>query len=705
VARDGVRRFLSVKIQEDASIRYRVATAGVVLAAIFAAASQQAVDGSSAIAALVLVPVGFVLSYHRRERRNVVLKIALALGLLVAFGAFLEAVRFSTTIDSARAPLVALFLWVQVLHSFDVPRPRDLTFSVASSVALVALAGSLAFSGGFVWVVLLYACLLLAALVLGHEAQLRTGAETELASEVPRTSSAPRAVWLARPMAGVLVLTLLSTSVVFVFLPRLSGAQIASLPFSFARRTPIPGFIGGVAHPQRQGGGGGTAAGFDPNVYFGYGETVDLHVRGRLSDELVLRVRTPRPSLYRGQAFDVYRNGAWTSSDTKLDEVRGTGVDPIPVPRSVTDAALGPELVQTFYVERPLPNILFHAYRADEVYVSSTTLRVDDFSSMRLPFILEKDTIYSVISHVPDVSAESLRSAPPVNTAHPDMARFLQVPSTLSGRFRTLAQRITRPHSATVDKVSSVERWLRRNKHYRLDIPRDPPGRDPVDVFVFDRDEGFCEQIAATMALMLRASGVPARLVTGFGPGERNLFTGYWEVRNSDAHAWVEVFYPGHGWIPYDPTFGVPVANAANTTFMLAPLKHLAAVFAPIGALRNAIGNVANASPLYAVFFGLVFVLGVVALFRGFAGLWAGRRPEQDRVVRAWLEIEAALRKRGLARASHETVLEFVDRAAPELRDLGERFGRLRYGPDDADPVEWEQRARRTARELAGSRR
>src|SRR5262249_30221051 len=160
-----------------------------------------------------------------------------------------------------------------------------------------------------------------------------------------------------------------------------------------------------------------------------------------------------------------------------------------------------------------------------------------------------------------------------------DVSRYLELPSTLTGRFTDLARRITGSYTADVDKALAVERWLRRNKEDRLDISRDPLGREPNDRFVFDRKGRVCEPIASTMTLMLRASGVPARLVTGFGPGERNLFTGYWEVRNSDAHAWVEVFYPGHGWVPYDPTFGVPVSNVANTTFMLAPLKHLAALF------------------------------------------------------------------------------------------------------------------------------
>ena len=101
---------------------------------------------------------------------------------------------------------------------------------------------------------------------------------------------------------------------------------------------------------------------------------------------------------------------------------------------------------------------------------------------------------------------------------------------------------------------------------------------DAVDHFLFETRRGFCEQIASSMAVMLRLDRDPARLVTGYGPGERNAFTGYFEVKQSDAHAWVEVYYAGPGWVAYDPTFGVPVADpGVGSRFMAGP------VFAAIG--------------------------------------------------------------------------------------------------------------------------
>src|SRR5207245_7418055 len=68
----------------------------------------------------------------------------------------------------------------------------------------------------------------------------------------------------------------------------------------------------------------------------------------------------------------------------------------------------------------------------------------------------------------------------------------------------------------------------------------------------------------SAMAVLLRAEGIPTRIVTGYGAGERNALTGYFEVRQADAHAWVEVYYPRVGWLPYDPTFGVPPAEPVS---------------------------------------------------------------------------------------------------------------------------------------------
>ena len=662
---------------------------------VTAAVLQQAVPTTAGVAALVLVPVGYLFSYRRRMHRNVLLKFALAAALLLAFAAFIEAIRFAQTVDETRAPLVGLFLWVQVLHSFDLPRPRDLTFSVAASVALIALAGSLSFSSGFIVLVIVYTALLVGALIFGHEADLRAQAAGEIGRELSddepvATTARDRKAPIVRGVSGLLVALLAATSVVFVLLPRLPGLSAGALPFAIAQRNLIGRFDGNVINPGRGGTLSGSASGFDPHAYFGYGSQVDLHVRGRLSDELVMRVRSPQPALYRAQAYDVYEGGRWTSSVRASETLRREGLPSIVIPTPANSASGAQELVQTYYVERELPNIIFAASRPREVFSSSDTLRVDPFDSMRLPFTLEKDTIYSVVSDVPVQPDPSAMPPDEDATLGPDFAHYLELPSTLGPRFTTLAKRITANAPTPADKALAIQNWIRRYKRYRLDIPRDPPGADPVNVFVFDRRDGFCEQIASTMALMLRATGVPTRLVTGFGEGHRNVFTGYWEIHNSDAHAWVEVYYRDFGWIPYDPTFGVPETSVANTTFLLKPLGRALARIIPAHAIRSVFSALARIAhvPWWAAPIVAIVLLGI-AIFGGAAALQRARRARlatSDRLTLAWLRVESDLKRQGFVRGPPETVLEFARRTGDdEVVGIAEEFGRLRYGRTTTD--------------------
>jgi protein-glutamine gamma-glutamyltransferase len=137
----------------------RMVVALAVEVGIVALTLQGAVTGAVALTALILAPAGYAFSYVRRGRPSVVLKVLLALGLVVATMGFLQSVRSITTVDAARIPLAGLFLWVQVLHAFDVPRRRDLAFSMTSSTTLIAAAGALALTTSFLWVLGLWAAL------------------------------------------------------------------------------------------------------------------------------------------------------------------------------------------------------------------------------------------------------------------------------------------------------------------------------------------------------------------------------------------------------------------------------------------------------------------------------------------------------------------------------------------------------------------
>jgi hypothetical protein len=106
--------------------------------------------------------------------------------------------------------------------------------------------------------------------------------------------------------------------------------------------------------------------------------------------------------------------------------------------------------------------------------------------------------------------------------------------------------------------------WIATHTKYSLNPPRLRGGEDPVEQFLFEDQRGFCEQIASSLVVMLRAAGIPTRLTVGYAPGKRNPFSGLYEVRASDAHSYAEVLFPGIGWQAFDPTADVPLAGEAG---------------------------------------------------------------------------------------------------------------------------------------------
>src|SRR5262249_5312710 len=110
-------------------------------------------------------------------------------------------------------------------------------------------------------------------------------------------------------------------------------------------------------------------------------------------------------------------------------------------------------------------------------------------------------------------------------------------------------------------KVHSVERWFAAHTTYSLDAPLAPAGANVVDHFLFVSQEGWCNQIATSLAVLLRVAGVPARFAVGFVPGRVDPVSGRYDVRAKDAHAWTEVWFPKVGWVPFDPTAEVSLSG------------------------------------------------------------------------------------------------------------------------------------------------
>jgi transglutaminase-like putative cysteine protease len=658
------------EVPED-SVRLRALVLATVMVSVAAVIAQGAVDTATAVGSLVLIPVGYVFSHIRRHQRNVVLKIVLAAGLLASLGGFILQVNLAVSVDAARASLASLFLWVQILHSFDLPRRRDLAFSIASSVILMAEAGSLSLDTDLLLFLVPWCALAGLWLYVSQHRAAEAAATATATPPAGATGSARDWVGVLRAAVRTGAIVVLAAGLVFISLPRLGGMNVTALPFSISQRVQAGG--GGVVNPNLPAARGDRPAAFSGLGYPGFGAGVDLRSRGTLSERIVLKVRSSQPGLWRGQAYDAFDGVRWSASLTDLVAVGGAAPLTIPVPDHDV-VGVGEELVQTFYVQVEQPNIVFGAYQARQLYFPAAGVEIDPYGTVISPLLLEEGMVYSVVSTVPARDPQLLRH----QVQYPegfDEALYTQLPEGFSPRVRDLARQITAGAPTDYDRALAVQSWLRGNTRYNLQVPPEPEGRDPLETFLFDRREGFCEHIATAMAMLLRAAGVPTRLAVGFGPGKRNVLTGYFEVAESDAHAWVEVYLPFTGWLQFDPTFGVPdAAGGGGPRWVFGQVLRDVATFVG-GLIPESVRDAAKSAGRAIARAGVAVagawpvVAGALALAVPLAMLLRRRRqrgPPLSPAAEAFVAMCRAFEARGISRPASRTPREHLGRLLAE---------------------------------------
>jgi transglutaminase-like putative cysteine protease len=499
-------------------------------------------------ACLVGIPAGYFLSHRLRKRNRGWLKLFLGVGAVAAFAQFvgLLAPALAGQVLGLQAGLIELLLWVQVLHSLDLPGRRDVLFSLGTSGVLLIVAASLATSNAFGVTALLWFAAALIALVIANlnDAGV-TARRARYARGVPTTL-------LASATVGVLLFAVLPPARVFSFgLP----SRAATGGVSTGGRLTNPAFN----LPSSAGRGRGQRGTFG---YFGYLDNLDLGFRGRPDNTVVMRVRAPGPDFWRAQTFDTYDGQSWSNSDAVTHRLSGSnGIEPITPPEDRPMLA-GDDFVQTFYIVKDAPNLVFAAATPSQVFWPFDELYEISDGTMRGGDTLAPGTVYSVISKRLRVTADALRAADS-RRGYIDAdtyARYTTLPS-VPPRVRALAQQLAKGAPTTYDAIQAMSAWIAAHTKYSLNPPPLHRGEDAVDQFLFEDQRGFCEQIASSLVVMLRSAGIPARLTTGYASGHRNPFSGMYEVRASDAHAYTEVLFPGIGWQAFDPTADVPLAG------------------------------------------------------------------------------------------------------------------------------------------------
>jgi transglutaminase-like putative cysteine protease len=230
------------------------------------------------------------------------------------------------------------------------------------------------------------------------------------------------------------------------------------------------------------------------------------------------------------------------------------GIPPAVVAKYETGLGKQNHLIHYRVLMEPIgTNVFFLAPWARRVTGAYGTLQIDEGGGVSDLDSQRSVSLYEADSDIALPSPEQLRAA---SASLPPLASiYLQLPAKLDPRVPQLAEQIAASARTNYDKAAALERYLRTHYGYTLQLPRTPVD-DPLANFLFERKAGHCEYFASSMAVMLRTLGIPSRAVTGFVSEEFNDVTGNYVVRARNAHAWVEAYFPGYGWITFDPTPG-----------------------------------------------------------------------------------------------------------------------------------------------------
>jgi transglutaminase-like putative cysteine protease len=600
--------------------------------------------------------------------------------------------------------LAHLIVFLSAIKLLQVKKDRDWVFLYLISFFEVLLAAGLSFSPVFLVTLSLY---LLAALsaVTAFEIQksrrVLPKVETRLLvppdSRVFRKNHARRSAAARLPFVALLLLFLIFVLALPLFLiaPRSGAAAI-------------------------------TRSGIGPTHFVGFSENVALGEIGELKqdDAVVMRVRIdedqPAESLrWRGVALDEFTGRGWRKSAESRRNSKNL-VSERGFFQLGTTSGLHRLTTQTFFLEPLESSVLFVAHRSIAIQGELPFVRVDGDGSLQSHRHEFERIIYKAISDRSEPPPDQLRHD---RFRYPDeYVRYLQLPTSLDPRISELAKQILIKANAGTryDAAKAIETELQTNFGYSLQMKA--TGVDPLSDFLFNVKSGHCEYFSTAMAVMLRTRGVAARVVNGFLPGEYNETAGAFTVRQSDAHSWVEVYFPEtNSWVTFDPTPPAGRTEPVRTGFaaqlhkfaealelvwfqyvvgydkqeqrsLATSIQHWLSDLARF--ISDVVWVVRNVFPTK-VFSLLVLVLGLMLVavslfllirirrfgFRGALRFAASARAPEQSAIAFYERLTAILAERGWRRESNLTPLEFARSVGlREAVAVTSMYNRVRFG-------------------------
>jgi transglutaminase-like putative cysteine protease len=716
--------------QPENSILLRVLVQGLVIVGIIA--TDVAAETQLSYWAVPLSLIGATWSWYHRRDRNIPVKFLLAIGMLLSMGVFFS--NLLGQLNDTRLILAELLIQLQVLHSFDLPRRKDLGYSMVIGLILLGVAATLSETLAFAPLLLVFLAIALPVLVLDYQSRLGISTTRRRKNG---SGLAPRSSPLSLRRLSLFLIVVLGLGLtIFALMPRFPGYQLQTFPVSdpgnFANQNFDPnnrGIInpGYVREGNQNGGGGSTGQGrgrgsgeMDDTFYYGFSSQMNQNLRGELKPKVVMRVRSQAPGFWRVLAFDRYTGQGWEMSrENRVLNVRRPEWSyrfflSMPSFRGETK-----QVIQTYTVVSELPNLIPALAYPQQLYFPSPEIEVDVEGSLRSPAALLEDLTYTVVSEVPYRNRSVLQKA---SADYPKSisSYYLDVPQKIADKVRQRTEELLATSPKPITSPYEKALYLTQALKQRYSIPEDPFGlpylaenEDLVEAFLFKHKGGYPDHFSTVLTIMLRSIDIPARLVAGFGTGEFNPFTGFYIVKNTDAYAMTEVYFPKYGWYTFDPIPGhelFPQSVEESQTFgVLRQFWQWVAGWLP-SPVTSWIGSVWNLI-IRLLARVIVFVWGIVsngwvgaftglilAIALGFLGWlgwnqwrtwryrrWLARLPQMESLYQQMLKV---LGTQGYTKHPAQTPLEYAKtmhqhqpvNSAQVIDEISQAYVRWRYG-------------------------
>ena len=712
----------------EESILFRILTQALVSVGIVA--TDIAADTTLSFWAVPLSLLGATWSWMRRRERNIPTKFLLAIGMLVALAAFFVRMIGGRELNDTRLVLAELLIQLQVLHSFDMPRRKDLGYSMVIGIILIGVASTLSQTMAFGGMLLVFLAIALPVLVMDYRSRLgltRSGQPTLKLRKVN---------FAALPLTFLLTLAL--GLAVFAVMPRFSGYQLRSFPMSAQvatqgefdnRRVNNPGYVRGGKGGTGQGSGQSDRGQMDEDFYYGFSDRINQNLRGHLKPRVVMRVRSQVEGFWRVLAFDLYTGQGWELSRNKDTRTvkRPSSAYQFYLPQ-MFNLSRKKEVVQTYTMVTELPNLIPAMSQPRELYFPTQEVAIDAEEGLRSPVGLREGLTYTVISEVPYRNRTLLQKV--AIEAVPDGSLYLQTPEKTSEKIRKRTEELLatspQPITAPYEKALFLAQALKQRYAIQTDIPPLTKDQDLVEAFLFRFKGGYPDHFSSALTVMLRSIGIPSRLVAGFAPGQFNPFTGLYEVKNTDAYAMTEVYFPNYGWFAFDPIPGhelVPPSIEEDQTFTVLqkfwkwvagwlPSPVTSVLNRVFGAIVQWLGGIL--SWIVGLFFrGWIGLFSGLILLTGLSFLgWLSWQGWQKWRYRRWLkklppmeslyqQMLSWLAKQGFRKHPSQTPLEYARQSqavqmsrSKTIQDISQAYVSWRYGGQTPDLRSLQQRFR-----------